>query len=205
MTEKKTRREFLADAATLGAGAFVLGACGHSAGAMVTSELANDFNMRPSIDNAGIQLFTVRDKMASDFEGTLAKLAEIGYREVEPVSYGGKSPQEVRAILDRYGLRAPSTHAALRSGPDLEQQLAGYQAMGHKFAAAGGPRRPPGGPPLAAPPDPRTAQPTPAPNGPPASAPPNGPPRGYTPPVPTLDSVQREIASWNEVAQAAKP
>ena len=69
--------------------------------------------------------------MASDFEGTLARLAEIGYREVEFVSYGGKSPQEVRAILDRNGLRAPSTHAALRAGPDLEQQLAGYQAMGH--------------------------------------------------------------------------
>jgi sugar phosphate isomerase/epimerase len=28
---------------------------------------------------------------------------------------------------------------------------------------------------------------------------------GFTPPVPTLDSVQREIASWNEVARAAKP
>jgi sugar phosphate isomerase/epimerase len=202
--EKRTRREFLADAATLGAGAFLLGACGRSAGAAAAA-VANASVVRPSIDNAGIQLFTVRDRMASDFEGTLARLAEIGYREVEFVSYGGKSPPEVRAILDRNGLRAPSTHAALRPGPDLEQQLAGYQAMGHRFAAAGGPRRAPGGPPLAAPPDPRGAPPAGAPNAAPGGAPPNGGMGGFTPPVPTLDSVQREIASWNEVARAAKP
>ncbi|MFL5563158.1 MAG: sugar phosphate isomerase/epimerase family protein [Gemmatimonadaceae bacterium] len=210
MEEKRTRREFLGDAAALGAGAWLLGACGRSAGA-AASAVANMSGVRPSIDNAGIQLYTVRDRMTSDFEGTLAQIAGIGYREVEFVAYGGKSPQEVRAILDRVGLRAPSTHAALRPGPDLEQQLAGYQAMGHKFAAAGGPRRAPGGPPIAAPPDPRAAPPAGAqpngtpPNGAPGGSPNGGPPAGFTPPVPTLDSVQREIASWNEIAQAAKP
>ena len=182
---EKTRREFLRDAAALGAGALVLGACGRSAGAgagAVASAAAGMAPVRPSIDNAGIQLFTVRDQMTADFEGTLAKIAGIGYREVEFVSYGGKSPQEVRAILDRVGLRAPSTHAQLRPGAELERQLAGYQAMGHRFAAAGAAR--------------------------PAGAPPNGggrPPGGFQPPVPTLDSVQREIATWNEVARAAKP
>ena len=177
----KTRREFLTDAAALGAGAWLLGACGRSAGA-AASAVASANVVRPSIDNAGIQLFTVRDRMMADFEGTLAKLAEIGYREVEFVAYGGKTPQEVRAILDRVGLRAPSTHAALRPGPELERQLAGYQAMGHRYAAAAVPR--PAGPP---------------PNGEPP------PPGGFQMPVPTLDSVQREIAVYDEVAQAAKP
>jgi len=196
--ENRTRREFLADAAALGAGAWLLGACGRSAAA-AASAMANASVVKPSIDNAGIQLFTVRDRMTADFEGTLAQIAEIGYREVEFVAYGGKSPEEVRRILDRVGLRAPSTHAALRPGPDLERQLAGYQVMGHKYAAAGGPRRAPSG-----------AGPTPVPADPRAGGPPGGPPNGpppggFTPPVPTLESVQREIESWNEVARAAKP
>ena len=185
---KKTRREFLTDAAALGAGAWLLSACGRSAGA-AASAVASANVVRPSIDNAGIQLYTVRDRMMSDFEGTLAKIAEIGYREVEFVAYGGKSPQEVRAILDRLGLRAPSTHATLRPGPDLEQQLAGFQAMGHKYARAAGAPRPAAPPPATLPP----------------AVPPNGPPRGFTLPVPTLDSVQREIADWMEVGRAAKP
>ena len=185
--DKRTRREFLADAATLGAGAWLLSACSR-APMRASSSLMDDFNPRPSIDNAGIQLFTVRDRMASDFEGTLAALAGIGYREVEFVAYGGKSPEEVRAILDRVGLRAPSTHATLRPGPDLERQLAGFQVMGHKYTrAAGAPR-------------PRTG---------PLPVPPNGgapPPGGFPPPpAPTLESVQREIADWTEVARAAKP
>ena len=201
----RTRREFLRDAAALGAGAFALSACARSAGA-VASAATSMAPVRPSIDNAGIQLFTVRDQMTADFEGTLAKIAGIGYREVEFVSYGGKSPQEVRAILDRVGLRAPSTHAALRPGPDLERQLAGYQAMGHRFTAAG-PARPAGGPPNGG--APGGPPPGGAPGGaPPAGASPNGggrPPGGFRPPVPTLDSVQREIEAWNEVARAAKP
>jgi len=200
--EKKTRREFLTDAATLGAGAWLLSACGRSAGAAASAAASASASVaRPSIDNAGIQLFTVRDRMAADFEGTLAKLAEIGYREVEFVAYGGKSPQEVRAILDRVGLRAPSTHATLRPGPDLERQLAGFQAMGHKYARAAGPARAPG------PPGPMPGtMPAAAPGGPP-NVPPNGPPPGGfpPPPAPTLESVRREIEEWTEVARAAKP
>ena len=149
----KTRREFLKDAAALGAGALVVGACSRPASA-AASAVASASLARPSIDNAGIQLWTVRDRMTADFEGTLARIAEIGYREVEFVGYGDKSPEAVRAILDRLGLRAPSTHVGLKPGPDLERQLAGYQAMGHRYAAVNVPR--PAGAPNAGPPPPPT-------------------------------------------------
>ena len=152
---EKTRREFLKDAAALGAGALVAGACSRSASA-AASAVASASLARPSIDNAGIQLWTVRDRMATDFEGTLARIAEIGYREVEFVGYGDKSPEAVRAILDRLGLRAPSTHVGLKPGPDLERQLAGYQAMGHRYAAVNVPR--PAGAPNAWPPPPPTLE-----------------------------------------------
>jgi hypothetical protein len=47
--------------------------------------------------------------MASDFEGTIAKVAAIGYAEIEPTSYNNMSPREFRAMLDRYKLMMAST------------------------------------------------------------------------------------------------
>jgi len=62
------------------------------------------------IDRVGLQLYTVRDLMKKDFEGTIAKVAQIGYKEVEFAGYFGKSPQDVRKILDTNKLASPSEH-----------------------------------------------------------------------------------------------
>src|SRR5262249_15823379 len=58
----------------------------------------------------GVQLYTVREAMKSDFEGTIAKVAATGYKEVEFAGYFDKSPKDIRAILDKNGLAAPSCH-----------------------------------------------------------------------------------------------
>jgi len=62
------------------------------------------------IDKVGVQLYTVRDLMKSDFEGTIAKVAQIGYKEVEFAGYFGRTGKQVREVLDKNGLKAPSTH-----------------------------------------------------------------------------------------------
>jgi len=62
------------------------------------------------IERVGLQLYTVRDLMKKDFEGTIAKVAQIGYKEVEFAGYFGKSPQQVRKILDGNKLTSPSEH-----------------------------------------------------------------------------------------------
>jgi sugar phosphate isomerase/epimerase len=62
------------------------------------------------IDKVGVQLYTVRDQMKADFDGTIAKVASIGYKEVEFAGYFGHTPQQVRAVLENNGLSAPSTH-----------------------------------------------------------------------------------------------
>jgi sugar phosphate isomerase/epimerase len=62
------------------------------------------------IDKVGVQLYTVRDLMKEDFEGTIAKVAQIGYKEVEFAGYFGRTGQQVRAVLDKNNLKAPSTH-----------------------------------------------------------------------------------------------
>lgn len=63
----------------------------------------------------GLQLYTLRDVMAKDPDGTLQKVAEIGYKEVESFGYSdgkffGKTPREFAAKLKELGLIAPSGH-----------------------------------------------------------------------------------------------
>ena len=62
------------------------------------------------IEKLGVQLYTVRDQMKTDFDDTLAKVAAIGYQEVEFAGYFDRSPKDVRAAIDRHGLASPSCH-----------------------------------------------------------------------------------------------
>src|SRR5438093_10065041 len=65
------------------------------------------------LDRIGLQLYTVRHAMEKDVEGTIARVAAIGYREVEFAGYFGKSARDVRALLDKNGLSSPSSHISL--------------------------------------------------------------------------------------------
>jgi len=58
----------------------------------------------------GIQLYSVRQQMATDFDGTMAAVAEAGYKEVEAASLPQKSAGEIRAALDRAGLKCVGAH-----------------------------------------------------------------------------------------------
>jgi len=62
------------------------------------------------IEKIGVQLYTIRDEMQADFDGSLAKVAAIGYKEVEFAGYFGRTPQQVRAALEKYGLTSPACH-----------------------------------------------------------------------------------------------
>ncbi|MDX1647907.1 MAG: sugar phosphate isomerase/epimerase [Longimicrobiales bacterium] len=79
----------------------------------------------------GVQLYTLRDALAEDLEGTLAAVSDIGYREVELFQLHGLSPGQLRRRLDSAGLRAASGHypiTALRG--DLQRTLEGAQELG---------------------------------------------------------------------------
>ena len=134
---KATRREFLHDAALAGMTAMFAGRVGSLAAAQAGGS--------PWRSRIGLELYTVRDLLAADFEGTLAKVAAIGYTEVEPASgYNNMSPKDFRAMLDRLGLSMPSTHlGASGAGLELEKPLEGFQTMGIKYTeiSAGGGRR----------------------------------------------------------------
>ena len=87
-----------------------------------------------TLDRIGIQLYTVRRLMERDAAGTLAKLAEIGYREVEFAGLYGKSPRDMRALLDRNRLTAPSGHiGTVEMRGDWERTLADAAALGQRY------------------------------------------------------------------------
>lgn len=67
------------------------------------------------LERIGLQLYTVRDRMAADVDGTLAAVAEIGYHEVEFAGTFGRSPEGLRRTLDSLGLSAPSAHVPLEA------------------------------------------------------------------------------------------
>ncbi|HEY5218486.1 MAG TPA: sugar phosphate isomerase/epimerase [Gemmatimonadaceae bacterium] len=66
----------------------------------------------------GLQLYTVRGEMGKDVEGTLATVSRIGYREVEFAGLFNHSAKDVRAMLGRHGLVAPSSHVAVPDTAD---------------------------------------------------------------------------------------
>ena len=143
-------------------------------------------------DQIGLQLFTVRDLTVSDYPGTLAKVGQIGYREVQTTgSYGEHTARQIRSYLDAAGLTAPTTHVNPAMGPDFERTLEGYQEIGHRYttvrlgtAGGGRPQRAPAG----------------APGGAPRGAPGQRPP----PPPITLDSVKRTAEQLNEAGMVTR-
>ena len=84
----------------------------------------------------GIQLYTLRDDARRDLEGTLAAIAAAGYKDVELLSSMnnfGMPPARLRQVLDRNGLRAPSTHVGVGELNDLDRQLADAATLGHQY------------------------------------------------------------------------
>ncbi|NJM08405.1 sugar phosphate isomerase/epimerase [Candidatus Gracilibacteria bacterium] len=83
----------------------------------------------------GIQLYTLRDRTATDMLGTLKAVSEMGYQVVEFAGYGNVLPQELRAALDAYGLSAPSAHVGLQLfEQDAAAAFADLQILGSRYA-----------------------------------------------------------------------
>lgn len=70
----------------------------------------------------GLQLYSVRDELTKDFEGTLAKVSAIGFKNVELFFHdanniggtvGGLNPVELKQAFDKYGLKGVSAHIDL--------------------------------------------------------------------------------------------
>jgi sugar phosphate isomerase/epimerase len=127
------RRNFLRTASAFAAGSMLLPAS-------LSAKGINPYDI-------GLQLYTLRTSLERDFSGTLAQLARIGYRQVELYGYDdgkyfGLTVKEVKELLFKYRLRAPSGHYAygldekqivgsIRN--NWEQAIEDARSLGHKY------------------------------------------------------------------------
>ncbi|WP_433790062.1 sugar phosphate isomerase/epimerase family protein [Actinoplanes sp. CA-252034] len=64
-------------------------------------------------DQISVQLYTLRNQLAVDLEGSFTQLAAIGYKRVEHAGFVGRTAAQFRAALNNAGLRATSGHAGI--------------------------------------------------------------------------------------------
>ncbi len=89
-----------------------------------------------SIKKVGVQLYTVRTDLEKDWDGTLAKVASLGYKEVEFAGYFNHTPKQVRESLKKHGLVSPAAHLdyPTTSTPDKwARALDDAATIGQKF------------------------------------------------------------------------
>jgi sugar phosphate isomerase/epimerase len=92
-----TRRDFIKQSSLLAAGFFI------------NKEAL--FKKKP----VGVQLYTLRNQISKDPKGTLEKVAQLGYKQVETFGYGNRkwfnlTAAELSVVLKNNGLSSPSGH-----------------------------------------------------------------------------------------------
>jgi sugar phosphate isomerase/epimerase len=100
-----TRRDFLL---AVGASALVPSLSSAMGGARPRDE-AHAAGRLP-LAGVGVQLYMLRAQMRTDPEGTLARIARLGYSEIEWWGNWGRTPAQLRAMLDANKLSSPAAH-----------------------------------------------------------------------------------------------
>lgn len=96
--------------------------------------VANAPLVEQSLPAIGVQLYTVRNELSQDFEGTLTRIAEMGYTQVEFAGLYKRGPNEIKELLDQLGLTAISMHVPLPSiRDDADSVIADAKALGVEF------------------------------------------------------------------------
>lgn len=93
------------------------------------------------IQKIGLELYTVRDALDKDFEGTIARVAKMGYKEVELAQFFAHLPtfnpsaKRTREILDADGLVSPSSHIPYSaiSKENLPKVIEASKILGHSY------------------------------------------------------------------------
>jgi sugar phosphate isomerase/epimerase len=88
----------------------------------------------------GLQLYSVREFLPKDYEGTLQQLGAMGYREVEAAGFYNHSAADVKQAMKRAGLRCVSAHYPLPElKPKVEEIIAYGNALGLDYLICSSP------------------------------------------------------------------
>jgi sugar phosphate isomerase/epimerase len=87
----------------------------------------------------GLQVYTLGDEIAKDLEGGFARLAAMGYRDLELPNLLGKKPAELRAAADKAGLRISSIHLSMNGNepPAMLSMLSSPQRIADDLGTLG--------------------------------------------------------------------
>ena len=88
----------------------------------------------------GLQLYSLRNLLPTDFDGTLKAVAAAGYTEVEAAGYYAMSAQDFKQSMDTAGLHCVSAHYPLSMlQPQLESILAYAKELGLQYVVCSSP------------------------------------------------------------------
>lgn len=86
-----------------------------------------------------VQLYSVRDQAAADYEGTIRAIAAMGFGCVEPAGFPGYSAEKAAKLFLDLGLKAPTCHGALPIGDDKSKVIEEALLLGHEVIITGCP------------------------------------------------------------------
>jgi sugar phosphate isomerase/epimerase len=84
----------------------------------------------------GVQLYTLRDAARVDLDRTLADIAAAGYTDVELLMSNNNfntPAMVVRTMLEKHGLRSPSTHIGVGTLTSFDRAVSEAHALGHRY------------------------------------------------------------------------
>ena len=76
-----------------------------------------------------LQLYTVRDWLAQDYEGTIRKVADMGYVGVETANMFGDSPASAAKLFRELGLTVSGAHSPLPLGDQKQEVIDTMEAL----------------------------------------------------------------------------
>lgn len=95
----------------------------------------------------GLQLYSMRDLLPKDYEGTLRELSALGYREVEAAGFFGRSASDVKRAMEQAGLHCVSAHYSYADlAPHLDETIEYGKALGLEYIICASPGFPHGSP-----------------------------------------------------------
>jgi sugar phosphate isomerase/epimerase len=88
----------------------------------------------------GLQLYSVRELLPKDYDGTLRQLGALGYREVEAAGFFGHTPSEVKLAMDHAGLNCVSAHYPLKELlPKVDETIEYGKNLGLQYIVCASP------------------------------------------------------------------
>lgn len=146
MSRRNLLKALAASSVAVGVGAALGPSAANALGGVVPTAVApsGGRNRLVPVNRIGIQLYTVRDKVASQgFRAVFEELADIGYSEVEFAGYtqnqvGPITIAEIKQLLDDNGLRAAGAHVNLNPN-NIDAQIDIALQLGMPNLGQGGP------------------------------------------------------------------